>query len=367
MNLKIYLLMIFGFILFQSVYAEEYEYFIITNTNTEIHWKPSIHSGVVKLTYRMDYEEHTGFFPNQLLRTYTITNISGDKWALIYEDYPEWKGWIQMSHCYRFSENGNDGKLFYEIVRKELLEYREYDRAAYSVSELNLTNFNNGYVMIHFELPGDESVISETYYKFENDTWKRVLEKGDKYKEYIFYKHFIILLDNIYRNTDVYDTKQLEPLPYRHTEEYYKHIIISFDPYYEFTKDKIRDSFESFDTNTGILTAHVRVSTLLPYLSMNYQFNETTADFDPLYETGNYYILTGDNVNIRSVPSMNSSVLYMLKINSKVKLIYRSDIELSAGDKKGYWAYVDTEIKDEKERETIKGWVFDYYLKEEGK
>ena len=50
----------------------------------------------------------------------------------------------------------------------------------------------------------------------------------------------------------------------------------------------------------------------------------------------------------------------------KVEVIKQSDIELIVGDKKGHWAYIDTEVSDDKGG-TIKGWIFDYYLKEEGK
>ena len=42
----------------------------------------------------------------------------------------------------------------------------------------------------------------------------------------------------------------------------------------------------------------------------------------------------------------------------------RSDMALTVGGEKGFWAYIDTGITN-KAGEVIKGWVFDYYLKEE--
>ena len=77
-----------------------------------------------------------------------------------------------------------------------------------------------------------------------------------------------------------------------------------------------------------------------------------------------FYTLTGDNVNVRAEASTNSAVLIKLSKGAKVSLLKRSDIALTVGDKKGFWAYIDTGIKDKKGG-TIKGWVFDYYLKKE--
>ena len=78
------------------------------------------------------------------------------------------------------------------------------------------------------------------------------------------------------------------------------------------------------------------------------------------------YTLTGDNVNVRAKASTNSAALIKLSKGAKVTLLKRSDIALTVGDKKGFWAYIDTGIADKKGG-TIKGWVFDAYLKEEGK
>lgn len=77
-----------------------------------------------------------------------------------------------------------------------------------------------------------------------------------------------------------------------------------------------------------------------------------------------YYILTGDNVRVRSAAGTNSIVLLSLNKNANVKLMNRSNISFSIGDKKGYWTLIDTGI-DNRKKGTIKGWLIDYYLKEE--
>jgi hypothetical protein len=82
-------------------------------------------------------------------------------------------------------------------------------------------------------------------------------------------------------------------------------------------------------------------------------------DVVPLLNTNNlFYSITGDNVNVRADASVDGKILTLLSKGARVKLIKRSDIELYIGDKKGHWAYIETGV--------IKGWVFDYYLKEEG-
>ncbi|URA10665.1 SH3 domain-containing protein [Thermospira aquatica] len=86
------------------------------------------------------------------------------------------------------------------------------------------------------------------------------------------------------------------------------------------------------------------------------------SDKAPVLET--YYILTGDNVNVRSEASTNSAVLLKLKKGARVKLLERSDVTFTIGDRTGNWVYIDTGVKDKKGN-TIKGWVVDIYLKEE--
>jgi len=74
-------------------------------------------------------------------------------------------------------------------------------------------------------------------------------------------------------------------------------------------------------------------------------------------------VVTGDNVNVRTEPNTNATVLLKLKKGAKVVVINRQDEEVTIGDKTGHWAYIDTGVKDKKGN-TIKGWVFDVYLKE---
>ncbi|MGA2140905.1 MAG: SH3 domain-containing protein [Brevinematales bacterium] len=70
-----------------------------------------------------------------------------------------------------------------------------------------------------------------------------------------------------------------------------------------------------------------------------------------------YYIITGDDVRVRSQGSTNGEVLATFSKGKKVRLISRADAAVIIGGKKGRWAYIDAG--------SLKGWVFDYYMKEE--
>ena len=61
-------------------------------------------------------------------------------------------------------------------------------------------------------------------------------------------------------------------------------------------------------------------------------------------QPGQTYTLTGDNVNVRVEAATNGAVLVKLSKGAKVTLLKRSDIALTVGDKKGFWAYVDTQV-----------------------
>ncbi len=78
--------------------------------------------------------------------------------------------------------------------------------------------------------------------------------------------------------------------------------------------------------------------------------------------TSSICTLTGDNVNVRAEAATNGAVLVKLSRGAIVTLLKRSDMALTVGDKKGFWAYIDTQVTN-KDGETVKGWVFDYYLK----
>ncbi len=60
----------------------------------------------------------------------------------------------------------------------------------------------------------------------------------------------------------------------------------------------------------------------------------------------------------------DNTVLIVLDKGTKIKYLdLGNDSMIGSGDI-NYWAYIDTQVTN-KAGETIKGWVFDYYLKEE--
>lgn len=71
-------------------------------------------------------------------------------------------------------------------------------------------------------------------------------------------------------------------------------------------------------------------------------------------------IITGNQVNVRNLPSINSNVLVRMYIGNFVELIKVKDKIIEINGKKGRWAYINTRnlINDK----VIKGWIFDYYL-----
>lgn len=73
-------------------------------------------------------------------------------------------------------------------------------------------------------------------------------------------------------------------------------------------------------------------------------------------------IVTGNNVNVRVEPNVNSNEVLKINLADKVKIIKRSGKIITIGDKNGEWLYVDTRKINKKNRETFKGWVFSYYL-----
>lgn len=75
------------------------------------------------------------------------------------------------------------------------------------------------------------------------------------------------------------------------------------------------------------------------------------------------YLVSGENVNVREKPDIKSKVITQLTIADRVKLIKKSDIQYKNRNIVGNWVYVDTyRYIDNKIKETIKGWVLDYYL-----
>ena len=111
----------------------------------------------------------------------------------------------------------------------------------------------------------------------------------------------------------------------------------------------------------------IKGSVLDYYLKEEPQNINNTIDQNLRFSNTNLtYTLTGDNVNVRAEAATNGAVLVKLSKGAKVTLLKRSDIAFTVGGKKGFWAYIDTQVTN-KDGENIKGWVFDYYLKEEGK
>jgi len=76
---------------------------------------------------------------------------------------------------------------------------------------------------------------------------------------------------------------------------------------------------------------------------------------------GSYYTIAVDGVPVRKFP-FHDKVLVKITKDTKVKLLEWSDEKATVGNVSGYWAYIDTGIK-EKDGTTIKGWILDAYLK----
>lgn len=92
--------------------------------------------------------------------------------------------------------------------------------------------------------------------------------------------------------------------------------------------------------------------------------SEIYSSFDHIYSNFNYYILTGDNVNIRAKPTTNSAVLTRLKKGARVKVLEISEEVFRVGNREGLWVYVETGEKD-RNGKPIRGWMVDIYLKPE--
>src|SRR4030042_1282261 len=76
----------------------------------------------------------------------------------------------------------------------------------------------------------------------------------------------------------------------------------------------------------------------------------------------NYRIVVGDNVNIRSEQNEKSLVVAKIYIATKVQILKRTNKKIKIGDKEGEWVFIDARYYKKGTRETVKGWVFDYYL-----
>jgi hypothetical protein len=87
------------------------------------------------------------------------------------------------------------------------------------------------------------------------------------------------------------------------------------------------------------------------------------ANYSSAASKSNSLIVVGDNVNLRQEPSPNSPIVFKLYLTKTVRVVKRTDKKITIDNKSGEWVYVDTgSFKKDSLDETIKGWVFDYYL-----
>jgi hypothetical protein len=73
-------------------------------------------------------------------------------------------------------------------------------------------------------------------------------------------------------------------------------------------------------------------------------------------------IVVGTNVNLRIQPTIEAQVLESLKLAQEVEVKEKKAEKVVIDGKVGSWVYVDTHSRESLEQDTIKGWVFDYYL-----
>lgn len=103
-----------------------------------------------------------------------------------------------------------------------------------------------------------------------------------------------------------------------------------------------------------------RVIILISIVLISIQSNSYSQKLKKL--ENNYYILVGNNINLRAESSTNAKIIRQLKIAYEVKLIKRSGKYEKSGEIKGEWVYVDIRVFNEDHSDTIKGWMLDYYL-----
>lgn len=77
----------------------------------------------------------------------------------------------------------------------------------------------------------------------------------------------------------------------------------------------------------------------------------------------NLHVVVGNNVNVRTNPSLKAKTIHQLKITDMVVVKKRKSKKTNYGSITGRWAYIDLCMTSNCEG-TIKGWVFDYYLKD---
>jgi len=72
-------------------------------------------------------------------------------------------------------------------------------------------------------------------------------------------------------------------------------------------------------------------------------------------------IVVGTNVNLRTSPDINSKIVKVMDIGSRVSLIKKGP-KAKIGNLEGEWWFVSTELYNEKTNKPDTGWIFSYYL-----
>ncbi len=73
-------------------------------------------------------------------------------------------------------------------------------------------------------------------------------------------------------------------------------------------------------------------------------------------------VVVGNNINVRKDPTTKSPILYQLKLAERVTILKESNIVYLSKQAKGNWVYIDTEYTKVDHKDSIKGWVVDYFL-----
>jgi hypothetical protein len=350
---------------FSIGYTEDY--YILNNKKTVAYQKPDVQSK------RIVYE----FMEGELLRATEATNIKNIEWLQLKLPYLQEKGWIRNTNTFHIADAQN-GKYYLEVIDKELIKGQlRFIQTQKCVGIKFLDYITEGYIGIQYSLPSEQWENQTVIYKVENDDLIRVIESGDLNSQLVILKNYLIILnDNV---LDVYDKNQLITNKYDNVNPggvLYKRINwLMLLPDEQYTP---YDSHFDFDTNTMVLKRIVRTEPQKPLTEIDYKFSDgkfeltgtnTNGTNNAAYQDQSikYYILTGDNVNVRQLPfQTNSVILTVLKKGARVRLIERMPEDITIGGKVGHWAYVETEVKD-KAGNAVKGFVFDAYMGEEGK
>ncbi len=322
---------------------------IVTNTKAKV-FKEAGKKNVVNY----------GFKEREILFIEEITNVNGKNWYYFNRKTKKVKGRITSEVGILYT---NENEVFNVMISNEV--YNEYYNDVCDLYKAKIVDHGNNYyslfVQITWQLDGEPRFA---LYLNKDGKLQKVI-KSYTVENVVFKNGYIILYNERWADLEVYTTNELVKDKYDNKEYYkrtweYKFREIEPDVNL-YPKDTL-----TFDEKSGILTVHLEYKSGVKK-EFKYIFKDGVFELLSQSEATNskaYYILTGDNVNVRSEASTNSVVLLKLKKGARIKLLERSDVEFTVGDKKGYWVYIETGVKDKKGK-TIKGWVVDVYLKEE--